>query len=87
MTLQEYKALRQEEQTSFLCKAGVSIAERKVGPFLIVLYQVDGFYVEVFYDKNTYQMKKSMSFYHTTLLEPYLSDIDISPLFNPSIEE
>lgn len=80
MTINEYKALKQEEQTSFLCKAGVSIAERKVGPYLIVLYQVDGFYVEVSYDKDTYQMKKLMSFYNTTLLEPYLSEIDISAL-------
>jgi hypothetical protein len=78
MTHQEYKALRQDEQTSLLCKAGVSIAERKVGPYLIVLFQVDGFYVEVFYDKHSYQMLKLMSFYNTNLLEPYLSEIDIS---------
>ena len=82
MTHKEYKALRQDEQTSFLCKAGVSIAERKVGPYLIVLFQVDGFYVEVFYDKSSYQMIKLMSFYNTTLLEPYLSDIDITSLFD-----
>lgn len=82
MTHKEYKALRQDEQTSFLCKAGVSIAERKVGPYLIVLYQVDGFYVEVFYDKHSYQMIKLMSFYNTTLLEPYLTDINITPLFD-----
>lgn len=82
MTHKEYKALRQDEQTSFLCKAGVSIAERKVGPYLIVLFQVDSFYVEVFYDKSSYQMIKLMSFYNTTLLEPYLSDINISGLFD-----
>ena len=80
MTHKEYKALRHEEQTSLLCKTGVSIAERKVGPYLIVLFQVDGFYVEVFYDKHSYQMIKLMSFYNTTLLEPYLSDIDVSAL-------
>ena len=80
MTHQEYKSLRQEEQTSLLCKAGVSIAERKVGPYLIVLFQVDGFYVEVFYDKNSYQMIKLMSFYNTTLLEPYLAEMDLEPL-------
>ena len=56
MTLQQYKALKPDEQTSFLCKAGVSIAERKVGPYLIVLFQVEGFYVEVFYDKYSYLM-------------------------------
>ena len=82
MTHKEYKALRHEEQTSLLCKTGVSIAERKVGPYLIVLFQVDGFYVEVFYDKSSYQMIKLMSFYNTTLLEPYLSDIDITGLFD-----
>lgn len=85
MTHKEYKALRQDEQTSFLCKAGVSIAERKVGPYLIVLFQVDGFYVEVFYDKRSYQMLKLMSFYNTTLLEPYLSDIDITGLFDNAL--
>lgn len=82
MTHKEYKALQQDEQTSFLCKAGVSIAERHVGPYLIVLYQVDGFYVEVFYDKHSYQMIKLMSFYNTTLLEPYLAEIPISHLLH-----
>jgi hypothetical protein len=85
MTHKEYKALRQDEQTSFLCKAGVSIAERHVGPYLIVLYQVDGFYVEVFYDKQSYQMMKLMSFYNTALLEPYLNDIDVASLFDNAL--
>lgn len=80
MTLKEYKALQLDEQASLLCKRGVSIAERKVGPYLIVLFQVEGFYVEVFYDKKTYQLVKLVSFYNTTLLEPYLADIDISDL-------
>ena len=82
MTLQQYKALKPDEQTSFLCKAGVSIAERKVGPYLIVLFQVEGFYVEVFYDKYSYQMLKLVSFYNTTLLEPYLAEIDLKKLLN-----
>lgn len=80
MTLKQYKELKPDEQTSFLCKAGVSIAERKVGPYLIVLFQVEGFYVEVFYDKESYQMMKLVSFYNTTLLEPYLANIDIQSL-------
>ncbi|MGV3657410.1 MAG: hypothetical protein ACO1NX_05630 [Chitinophagaceae bacterium] len=84
MTIQQYKALKPDEQTSFLCKAGVSIAERKVGPYLIVLFQVEGFYVEVFYNAANYQMVKLVSFYNTTLLEPYLSDININSLVPPS---
>ncbi len=84
MTLQQYKSLKLDEQTSFLCKAGVSIAERKVGPYLIVLFQIEGFYVEVFYNKENYQMIKLVSFYNTTLLEPYLADININSLVPPS---
>mgnify|MGYP003576844208 CR=1 FL=1 len=84
MTLQEYKALKPDEQTNFLSRTGVSVAERMVGPYLIVLYQVEGFYVEVFYNKDNYQMVKLVSFYNTMLLEPYLSQIDIKSLVAPS---
>jgi hypothetical protein len=80
MTLREYKTLHIDEQASFLSKTGVSIGERKVGPYLIALFQIEGFYVEVFYDKETLQMVKLVSFYSTALLEPYLKTIDISSL-------
>lgn len=84
MTLKEYKQLEPDEQTSFLSRKGVSVAERQVGPYLIVLYQVEGFYVEVFYNKDNYQMAKLVSFYNTMLLEPYLAQIDIKSLLTPS---
>ena len=84
MTLKEYKELEPDEQTSFLSRKGVSVAERQIGPYLIVLYQVEGFYVEAFYNKDNYQMVKLVSFYNTMLLEPYLAQIDIRRLLTPS---
>jgi hypothetical protein len=81
MTLQEYKVLHTEDQARYLRRKGVSIGERTVGPYLVILYAIESFYVETFYDKDSLEMVKLVSFYNTALLEPYLKTIDISVLY------
>ena len=81
MTLKEYKELEPDEQTSFLSRKGVSVAERQVGPYLIVLYQVEGFYVEVFYSRCYEEETLIICFDDPGLLEPYFSFIDINEVY------
>lgn len=52
------------------------IAEHK-----ILLYQIDGFYVEVYYNKEHNDIRKFRSFSSTNQLDPYLGQIDLTGKF------
>ena len=60
---------------------GVFLADREDGAFTILLYQIDSFYVEVFYDKEKNELKRFRSFLTLRLLDPYLDQIDIKGKF------
>lgn len=76
MTLYEFNLLDEMEQAEILwnapCIDGREDAEHK-----ILLYQVDRFYVEVYYHKEYNVIRKFMSFESTDQLEPYLQKIDL----------
>ena len=78
MTLYEFKLLSKQEQASTTWEKGVFLSSRKGSGFAVSLYQVDGFYVEVYYNSTENKIESIKSFTTTTLLEPYLSSIDIS---------
>jgi hypothetical protein len=46
--------------------------------FCLITYQVDSFYVELFYQGQQNMISKLRSFSSTTQLEPYLEAVDIS---------
>jgi hypothetical protein len=46
----------------------------------ILLYQIEGFYVEVFYHRQDNALKRLHSFFSTGQLLPYLDKIDIGSL-------
>jgi hypothetical protein len=46
----------------------------------VFLFQVDGFYVEVFYERKTQKAVLFKSFDDTDQLEPYLNKIDLLSL-------
>jgi hypothetical protein len=50
MPLYQYKQLDHTDQACVLWNKGVFLAERKDGVHTAALHQIDGFYVEVFYD-------------------------------------
>jgi hypothetical protein len=49
MTLNSFKLLDEREQAETLWDKGVQLGERFDEEHHILLYQIDGFYVEVFY--------------------------------------
>ena len=77
MTLYEYKLLDVTEQALMLWEKGVHIGERFNGEYNILLYQIDGFYLEVFYHPERNTIVRLRSFKSTGQLRPYLDKIDI----------
>ena len=51
MTMYDFQLLPEQRQIEVLYKAGVYIGKRREGVSIILLYQLESFYVEVFYRK------------------------------------
>ena len=77
MTLYQFKALNQQEQYQTVWDSGVYLTDRVVENNRFALYQIDGFYVEIFYSSNENKIISIKSFLSTDLLEPYLDKIKI----------
>src|SRR5881227_1575585 len=81
MHFYDFIQLNETEQIEILWYNGEQIGRRKEEDHLILLYQVEGFYVEVFYHNKERVIKKYLSFECTDHLEPYLDTIDISLVY------
>ena len=77
-----FKRLDLPAQLSYTCQLGVNISKRAEDDCIVVLYQLNNFYVEVYYKKSTFEIIKIISFHSTVLLEPYLKKMNIDSLFN-----
>lgn len=77
MTISQFKSLPEEEKANATWQ-GEYLIGRKTSQYNILLYDVDGFYVEVLVNNQSHSIEKFRAFQSTTFLEPYLSKIDIS---------
>jgi len=77
MTLYEFNLLDEMEQAEAVWE-GVHIGEREDEEHKILLYQIDSFYVEVFYHKEYNVIRRFRSFASMEQLEPYLGKMDLS---------
>jgi len=82
MKLYDFKFLDDKSQAEVLFNYGVLIAERLYKDLIIQLYQINSFYVEVYYNAIFKMVQGINSFDNLTRLEPYLSSIDISFMNN-----
>ncbi len=80
MTSDQFKYLSLEKKADVVCKEGVLLGERENTHFEISLFGVEGFYVEVFYNKRDNDTFFE-AFDNPTLLSPYLKEINIADLF------
>lgn len=80
MTVHDFKTLDDFQKATALVEGGVLIGKRNLMFYLVFLYQVDGFYVEVLYSTQSKKVHKFRAFENTDLLAPYLLQIDISEL-------
>jgi hypothetical protein len=81
MDLHHFHALSQEGQKETVQRKAVFLAERQTESFIVLLYQLEGFYIEVFQQKFDHKIVWIKSFSSTEQLTPYLNQIDLSNLF------
>ena len=78
MTLQHFNTLSEHKQHRKLLVNGTWLAERHTEDSNVLLFQLDTFYVEVYFTKQGDEIVHSHSFETTDELDPYLQDIDLS---------
>jgi len=71
------------EQADVIWEQGVLIDERKDDFYNILLFQVEGFYAEIYYHSHFNVIIKIKTFSDTRLLEPYLQAIALDDLLRP----
>lgn len=74
----EFTLLPFNEQASYTWEHGNFIAVRREKDFVIKLYHVVIFFVEVFYCPEEIKIRKIRSFKSQRLLEPYLENENLS---------
>jgi hypothetical protein len=78
MTIYQHKVLQEKEQAEVLWEMGVHLGERFDGEHKILLYQIEGFYVEVFYHQEQNKLVRLRSFRSVDQLRSYLERIHVS---------
>lgn len=81
MTLYQFNAMDEMEQAEAVWN-GVHLGDRQDELHNILLYQIDGFYVEVFYNRQHNEIVRFRSFSNPDQLSTYLGKVDIDELIN-----
>ncbi|MEI9911745.1 MAG: hypothetical protein WDO71_20110 [Bacteroidota bacterium] len=78
MTLYQFNALDEMEQAEALWEKGVHIGERFDEEHNILLYQIDGFYLEAYYHREYNVLMRFRTFSSLEQLTPYLEKLNIN---------
>ena len=79
MTLYQFNALDESEQAEAVWSS-VQIGDRRDDVYSFLLYQIDSFYVEVYYHREYNLIRKFRGFSNPDQLLPYLNQINIDEL-------
>lgn len=82
MKCKDFAALPHGDKSNILYKYGTYIGKRQKGSMAIVLYQVNDFYVEIFYYRYRVSIYKIKCTEGTEVLDAYLKQIDIDAAVN-----
>ena len=77
MRFADFKTLSLPEQAFLVYRQGVLLAEREADDCIIALYQLEAYYVEVYYRACDSEILKFLSFHSTLFLDPYLKSISL----------
>jgi hypothetical protein len=80
MRLKEFKYLQKQTKQELLFSNGVYLAGRKDEEYLIFLYDMETFYVEVYYDPEEDMIGYIRAFTSTDDLAPYVKHVDLREL-------
>lgn len=78
--LKEYIELTDEQQYDILHRDGVYVGKRKVGKQTVVLFQLYGFYVEVYYKQYRKQIERTVASDDVDIVQPYIHQVNIRDL-------
>ncbi|MEO6069627.1 MAG: hypothetical protein ABIN57_07445 [Chitinophagaceae bacterium] len=78
MTIQDFNNLNQHRQQKKLLSRGKYITDRTTEDYQALLFELNGFFVEVAYTKQEDEILHVNSFEDTADLAPYLGDIPLS---------
>lgn len=81
MTLYQFIALKEDEQIAAVSMFGVELAQRIENEYRIRLYQIGGFYVQVYHLLIDDKIEKHNCFFSPDVLTPWLEQIPINNLF------
>jgi hypothetical protein len=85
MVLEVFNTLPKKAQQELLLAEGTFLAERADGPFRIMLYQLESFYVEVHFFNLYNKVAFFSAFDSVEALEPYLEAIDVSGMLQEAL--
>jgi hypothetical protein len=77
LSLAEFIDVPQSVQFDVLHKHGVYVGKRKTGKQTVVLFQLHGFYVEVYYKQYRKVIDRLAISENTEMLHPYLDQVSI----------
>jgi hypothetical protein len=80
MDRMQFAALEKQEQINVIKCEGTFLFMRQEAGIDIVLYQVKGFYTEVYFESANKKNMRITSFDDTAALDVYLKEINISEL-------
>ena len=80
MLLHEFKYQEKQKKQQLLFENGIYLPSRFIKDYQLVLFAVDSFYVEVYFDLEHEQVGYIKAFSSTDELMPYLSSIDITAI-------
>ena len=82
MTLYEFNHLSETAQLSAVWERSNFVVSRREGPYLMNLYAIDAFWVEVRYHPGQNQITGCRGFRNTVALAPYLLGFSLADLLN-----
>ncbi len=78
LSISEFAGLHENMQFEALYRHGVFIGKRKLQNRAVILYQLNGFYVELFYIEYRKTIDRIITSDNTDILMPYLEQVIIS---------
>jgi hypothetical protein len=80
MNIQKFLQLNSVAQSNLLYHHAIYIGKRKKGATIVILYQLESFYVEIFYEKYRYKILSKKCFTTTDILDHYPETICLEEL-------
>lgn len=82
MTMQDFDMMSGIRKLQAISEDAVYLAQRMEGCFKISLYQIEDFYVEIYFHVGQFRYKSVRTFSDTSELGFYLEEMDISEIFS-----